>query len=165
MVQIKFRKISTTNQISDPSRLLPELSVVSLFYREDHRRKRFENSIFCLESEILSVLRDFKCNKLVPPSFDGTCSHRWEQTNFINIQENFFKLEENIKDLLLKFVSYSSEYAWDLWECHGFTDDQYARYRRRIQDVKYRSQLRTAFSTDLYSLCLERSISVDDLPF
>ena len=151
--------------ISDPARLLTQHSMTP-FWIEDRKRERLNNAIFDIEAKISAVLKDFENTKLKLPTFDNHCPNRWEQVAFDIVFEAFVDLEEQIKDLLAKFIGRSANQTWELWECHGFNDTQYIRFRQRQRKVKLRSQLRKALYADIYSRFSEQSsFSDDDLPF
>lgn len=151
--------------ISDPARLLTQHSMTP-FWIEDRKRERLNNAIFDIEAKICAVLKDFENTRLKLPTFDNHCPNRWEQVSYDIVFEAFVDLEEQIKDLLAKFIGRSANQTWELWECHGLDDTQYIRYRRRQREVKLRSQLRNALYADIYSRFSEQSsFSDNDLPF
>lgn len=145
--------------ISDPARLLPQHSR-TLFRIEERRRERLNNAIFDLEAKICAVLNDFETAHLTPPTYNFHDLHSWERALSGLVFEAFVDLEEQIKDLLAKFIGHSANQTWALWKCHGLDDTQYIRY------LKLRSQLRKALYADIYSRFSEQSsFSDDDLPF
>lgn len=148
------------DHIIDPARLL----TVSVFHLEDLARESAYNASFDLHYALEHNLHLYKniITHFPRPSKD-LCSIRWEEEIFSKLEKAFMEVEDSVEQALRSLESISG-YAGELWESHGFDDDEFNEYISVIEKQNRFYEIRASFRHDLY--CLTHPDDPDnDLPF
>ena len=70
-----------------------------------------------------------------------------------------------VETALDNFVSTATNPSWDLWEYHGFDDEEYSEALAVGARELMRNQIIDAFEHDFKCLIIPRYTPYDDLPF
>lgn len=149
--------------ITDPARLLPAFSITP-FWIEDRRREAVHHRIFSLYDKIKDLLDDYR-DLLYVRCSPRTPRHGWEICHSKTVVRSFTIMAGTVETALDNFVNTAADPAWDLWEYHGFDDEEYSEALAAGVRELERNQIIDAFEQDFKCLIIPGYSPYDDLPF
>lgn len=150
----------TDSSITDPARLLPYRSVTP-FWVENRRRYQQFKKLCLLVNRIKDLVGQYEDFLHLPIGLNH-CPEKWENQLSDIVWDAFSEMHEAVDDAISAFYEKFHHAAWLLYECHGFTAEEFRAHMAGEAKAKHSAELHSAFIHDLES---KYNPIDDDLPF